>query len=61
MVRSVLAAAFLSLAGPAAGIELSALDLAALGPAAQPNLAVDGERGFVLSWQVRDAEGCSAL
>jgi hypothetical protein len=65
MVRAGLAATLLlSIAGSAAGVELAVeplvFDLTA--PAAQPNVVADAARDrFVLSWQSRDAEGCSAL
>lgn len=65
MVRVELAALLLSLAAAdaaAAPLSFTPLDLAGLGPAAQPNLAFDATRDrFVLSWQARLDDGCAAL
>jgi hypothetical protein len=44
------------------GLAIAKLDLALPSPAAQPNVVADPARNrFVLSWQARDADGCTRL
>ncbi len=61
MVRSFLAAAFLTTGASAAALKTEPLTLDAIGAAAQPSLTTDGDRGFVLSWQSKLGDGCVAL
>lgn len=61
MVRSFLAAAFLTTGANATELRIEPLALDSIGAAAQPNLAHDGSDGFVLSWQSRLDDGCVAL
>lgn len=61
-VRVLIALATNLSAATACALEPVVLDLDGIGPAAQPNLAVDTSRNrFVLSWQARLADGCAAL
>jgi hypothetical protein len=61
MVRSILATTLLTVGLNALALDIEPLDLEGMGAAAQPNVALDGERGFVLSWQAKLGDGCVAL